>query len=106
MEVYLLQNLQVWTLGAVKGLRGSFWSMCRVLSWQGRRVSELNLCYAFVLSPVPTVRPHMLSRPGPSVHGIFQVKNTRMGSHFLLQGIFPPRDQTQVSCSAGGFFTC
>ena len=28
-------------------------------------------------------------------------KNTGVGSHFLLQGIFP----TQVSCNAGRFFT-
>ena len=35
-------------------------------------------------------------------------KNTRVGCHALLQGIFPtsqPRDQTQVSHIAGGFFT-
>ena len=28
-----------------------------------------------------------------------------MGCHFLLQGIVQPRDQTRVSCTAGGFFT-
>ena len=31
------------------------------------------------------------------------------GCHFLLQGIFPPRDRTCISgvcCIAGGFFTC
>ena len=32
-------------------------------------------------------------------------KNTGVGCHFLLQRIFPPRDQTQVSSMAGGFFT-
>ena len=38
-------------------------------------------------------------------------KNTGVGFHALLQGIFPtqgssqPRDQTPVSCTAGGFFT-
>ena len=31
-------------------------------------------------------------------------KNTGVGSHSLLQGIFQPRDQTQVSCIAGRFF--
>ena len=35
----------------------------------------------------------------------FPGKNTGMGSHTLLQGIFPPRDQTQVSHIVGGFFT-
>ena len=32
-------------------------------------------------------------------------KNTGVGCHFLLQGIFRPQDQTQVSCTAGKFFT-
>ena len=32
-------------------------------------------------------------------------KNTGVGSLSLLQGIFPPRDRTQVSHIAGGFFT-
>ena len=32
-------------------------------------------------------------------------KNTGVGCHALLQGIFPNQDQTQVSHSAGGFFT-
>ena len=32
-------------------------------------------------------------------------KNTRVGSLSLLQGIFPPRDRTQVSHIVGGFFT-
>ena len=33
--------------------------------------------------------PHGYSPPGSSVHGNFPVKNTRMGCHALLQGIFP-----------------
>ena len=33
------------------------------------------------------------------------VKNTGVGCHFLLQGSSPPRDQTQVSCTAGRFYT-
>ena len=32
-------------------------------------------------------------------------KNTGVGSHSLLQGIFPPRDRTWVSRIAGRFFT-
>ena len=33
-------------------------------------------------------------------------KNTGVRSHYLLQGISQPRDQTQVSCNAGRFLTC
>ena len=32
-------------------------------------------------------------------------KNTGVGCHFLLQGIFRPRDRNWVSCIAGRFFT-
>ena len=32
-------------------------------------------------------------------------QDTGAGSLFLLQGIFPTQDRTQVSCIAGGFFT-
>ena len=35
-----------------------------------------------------SLRPHGLYLPGFSVHGIFSVKNTGVGHHFLLQGIF------------------
>ena len=33
--------------------------------------------------------PMDYSPPGSSLHGIFPGKNTRVGCHFLLQGIFP-----------------
>ena len=36
--------------------------------------------------------------------GILQAR-IWMGHHALLRGIFPTRDQTQVSHIAGGFFT-
>ena len=43
--------------------------------------------------------------PGSSAHGILQRKNTGVGYHFLLQGIFWPRGRTQVSHIAGELFT-
>ena len=45
------------------------------------------------------------SPPGSSVHGDSPSKNTGVGCHFLLQGIFPTRNWSQVSCIAGTFFT-
>ena len=45
-------------------------------------------------------RPHGLYSPWSSPG-----QNTGVGSLSLLQGIFPPKDWTQVSRSAGGFFT-
>ena len=46
------------------------------------------------------LRPHGLYSPWNSPG-----QNTGVGSLFLLQGIFPIRDWTQVSCIASGFFT-
>ena len=51
------------------------------------------------------------SPPGSCLHGNSLGKNTAMGCHALLQGIFPtkrssqPRGQIQVSHIAGGSFT-
>ena len=45
--------------------------------------------------------PMNYSSPGSSVHGGSPGKNTRVGCHALLQGIFRPRDQilfSYVSC--------
>ena len=43
------------------------------------------------------------SPPGSSVHGDSLGKNTGVGCHALLQGIFPTRDRTQISHIAGRF---
>ena len=45
-----------------------------------------------VTQSCPTLyNPMDSSPPGPSVHGDFSGKNTEMGCHALLQGIFPTR---------------
>ena len=49
-----------------------------------------------------SLRPHGL---GSSVHGDSPGKNTGVGCHTLLQGIFPTQGSNQVSCIADGFFT-
>ena len=60
------------------------------------------LCVCLVAQSCLTLGdPVDCSPPGSSVHEIFQGKNTGVGCHSLLQGIFP----TQVSCIAGRFFT-
>ena len=47
------------------------------------------------------------SPPGSSVHGILQARILEWTAIPFSRGIFPkiPRDQTQVSCIAGRFFT-
>ena len=49
--------------------------------------------------------PTNCSPPGSSVHGTSPSKNTGVGSPSLLRGSSQPKDRTQVSCIAGGFFT-
>ena len=54
------------------------------------------LQYAQSLSRVQLfATPWTVSPPGSFVHGDSPGKNTGLGCHALLQGIFPPRDQTQ-----------
>ena len=45
------------------------------------------------------------SLPGSSVHGILQVRIREWVAMLFSMGSSPPRDGTQVSCIAGGFFT-
>ena len=49
--------------------------------------------------------PHGLSPTSLLCPWDSPAKNTGVGCHFLLQGIFPTRDQTWVSGTAGGFFS-
>ena len=40
-----------------------------------------------------------------AVHGILQARNLEWVAVPFSRGSSPPRDRTQVSCIAGGFFT-
>ena len=43
--------------------------------------------------------------PGSYVHGIFQTRILEWVAVSFSSGSSPPRDQTCISCIAGGFFT-
>ena len=45
------------------------------------------------------------SLPGSSVHGISQARILEWVAISFSRGFYQPRDQTYVSCIAGGFFT-
>ena len=54
----------------------------------------------------PTLlQPHGYSPPGSSVWQISQARTLEWAAISLSMGSSRPRDQTQVSCVAGGFFT-
>ena len=87
------------------------WIRCRVELWQWESIpmtkskfnigelklrfstGRLNLCVekeSEVAQSCPTLcDPLDCSLPGSSLPGIFQARVTRVGCHFLLQGIFP-----------------
>ena len=54
-------------------------------------VCPLTLCWVALSRSVVSnsLRPHDCCPPGSSVHGDSPGKNTGVGCHFLLQGIFP-----------------
>ena len=63
-------------------------------------------CVYLVAQLCPSLcNPMDCSLPGFFVHGDYPGKNTGVGCHALLQGIFPTQVLNQVSHIAGGFFT-
>ena len=63
-----------------------------------------------VIQSFPTLCDPLDHSPSDfSVHGIFQARmNTRVGCHFLLQGIFPAQGLNPhllCLCITGGFFS-
>ena len=63
--------------------------------------------------PLPSPHPHMqhsniifvFSLPGSSVHGILQARILVSVAISFSSGSFQPKDWTQISCTAGRFFT-
>ena len=71
----------------------------RILDWVAFPFSK-GSSQPGINSRSPTLQADSLPAEQPG-----KPRNTGVGSHSLLQGIFPPRNQTGVSCTAGGFFT-
>ena len=65
----------------------------------------LHVC-VWVTQLCPTLcNPINCSLPGSSVHGILQARILEWVAMPFSRGSSQPRDRTQVSCMAGGFFT-
>ena len=62
------------------------------------------VCLVAQLCPI-LCDPMDYTPPGSSVHGILQARILEWVAMPPSRGSFQPRDQTQVSCIAGGFFT-
>ena len=93
---------------------GSFFSLCALVPQPltGNLEAEMVVAMRASIGVVmhdqssPTLcNPRDCSPPGSSVHGIFQARILEWVTISYSRGSAQPRDQTQVSCVAGGFFT-
>ena len=93
------------TVGGVSRASPHVFAHC-IFRLGNRTYSLAVLC--LVAQSCPTLRPYDHSPPGSSVHGDSLGKNTGVGCHALLQGIFPTQGSNLHLLSptlAGGFFT-
>ena len=87
--------------GGGQEVRSSGWSSGEELPHVQDKKSESE-----VTQLCPTLcGPTHCSPPGPSVHGILQARILEWVAMPSSRGASQPRDRTQVSCIAGGFFT-
>ena len=114
-----------WSLGQENPLEEEMATQTSILAWRSSWTEEpgglqfigsksvghdwndltCTCCVWLVTESCPILcDPMDCSPPGSSVHGVSPGKNTGVGCHALLQGIFPIRDRTQVSHIACGFF--
>ena len=84
--------------------RQEYWSGCHCLL--PRKVPRTVIISLFSHQLSPTLRPHELKPTRFLCLWNFPGKNTEVGCHFLVQGIFPTQGLEHVSPGlAGRFFT-
>ena len=74
-------------------------------SWLPFSRRVLRLCVKVAQSCLTLCDPMDCSVPGSAVHGILQARTLEWVTVPFSRGSSQPRDQIQVFCSAGGFFT-
>ena len=77
------------------------WQPNKLIHWS---LSDSTLCVCLVAQLCPAFCERY-SMPGSSVHGILQARILEWVAMPSSRGSSLPRDQTQVSRTAGGFFT-
>ena len=84
-------------------------SMCSshpcLFLWPSWRFFRLTLCLLSHSVMSDSLHHLNYSLPGSSCPWNSLSKNTGVGCHARLQGIFPTQGLTQVSCTSGGFLT-
>ena len=114
---FLSSNINI-SLGVAVGPKSRLWRF----NWFSKTLVQLNywlirssqLKYTLIWTSVlclvthwgPTLcDPMDCSLPGSSVHGILQARTLEWVAIPFSRGCSWPRDQTQISCFAGRFFT-
>ena len=77
----------------------------RKLEEEKNRWDRLKVKAFIAQSSLTLYNPKDCSPPGSSVHGILQARILEWVAIPVSRGSSRPRDQTQVSCIAGKFFT-
>ena len=75
------------------------------LGFPASRDAREYMCVLVIQSCLTLYDPVDCSLPGSSVHGISQASILEWVAISFSRGSSQPRDRTQVSCIAGGFFT-
>ena len=106
IESVMLSN-HLYSLGTVDSLEKAP-MLGKIEGKRGRRQQRMrwlkSLCLVTQLCPA-LCDPTDCSLPGYSVHGISQARILEWVTMPSSRGSSHPRDQTQVSSTAGGFFT-
>ena len=89
-----------------RGRERELWTKTAWLAHSAATYNPFMTVLCWVAQSCPTLcDPMDCSLPGSSVHGILQTRILAWGAMPSSRGSSQPRDQTQVSCTAGGFFT-
>ena len=86
------------------------WQKCHltlteILETHSTNIISTRYHYVCMFSCIQLCYPMDCSLPGASVHGIFQARTLEWFAFPFSRGSSWPRNQTQFSCIAGGFFT-
>ena len=97
----VVQRLRLWTFTAKGWGAVSDWgtkiprATRHSQKLKNKKIKKQLCCVCLVTQSCPTLWPVDCSPPGSSVHGDSPGKNTGVGSHALLQGIFPTQKSNQ-----------
>ena len=103
----IAQNIYIYDLGntVVKIIWSSKWQFCLYFKNFTLYILRRNLCYCVCLVTQLCLTPWTVTRQAPLPMRILQARILEWVAMPSSQGSSKPKDQTQVSCIEGKFFT-